>query len=289
MEDMVHLMRPVVRWAVRRGVGHAVISRWLKQIFLQEAQESLLAQGRALTDSALALAAGLHRADIHQLQSEHQFTAADMTIPVTHQVLANWLLADLPAVIPFKSTSLSAMGQRSARSFVDLVQRTPKAASQGFSAGLILQDMARQGLVTELPSGNIHLQAFGHAPRASEHQAVKHLSKAAHALISAGLHNLQASESDRFLEQSLEVDGLHPDSVDQLHDLAAQQWQHLLQAVLPSAHTFSELDEPQGGTHRLRLGIYFYAESPPESNSSDSREGGDPRSPPNQPPPPNPP
>jgi hypothetical protein len=282
MEDVSLLMRPVVRWAVRRGLGHAVISRWLKPIFLQEAQQALQAQAAEPTDSALALAAGLHRGDIHQLQSQQQ-TTGDIAIPVTHQVLANWLLVGLPAVIPFKSTSLPVMGGPSARSFVELVHRTPKAASQGFSASLILHDMVRQGLVTELPNGDIHLQAFGHAPRADASFAVRHLSEAAHDLLSAGLHNLEVSDADRFLEQSLEVDGLHQNSVDQLHELAVQQWQSVLQALLPSARACSDRDEPQGGRHRLRLGVYFYADSLSESSHphlspSHPREGGDPPS-----------
>ena len=260
MQQMTIVLRPLVRWAMHRGLGHSVISRWLKPLFLQESQQVLKERGIQPTDSAVALAAGLHRADIHQLRSQQGTeSTTGHTIPITHQVLANWVLAGLPATIPFKSVVIPLQHTDDIHSFTDLVHHTPKAASQGFSARLLLQDMVRQGLVAELPGDNIQLQDFSSSTQMQSHQSLQHLSQAAHDLFSAGLHNIQ-SNAKPFLEQSLEVDGLHPDSVNQLHDLATEQWHTLLQNMLPQSQKFSSTDEAQGGTHRLRLGIYFYAE-----------------------------
>ena len=254
-------MRPLVRWAVQHGIGHAVFSRWLKPLFLQEARRALMHKGLDPTDSALALAAGLHRGDIHLLDAQHaELQPQPASIPVTHQVLANWALWGLPGTIPFKSPNSPDLPELAPASFVSLVQRTPKAASQGFSASLILQDMERQGLVISLPDDTIQLQAFGHWPHTDQKVALHHIGGAVQDLLSAGLHNVQALAEERFLEQSLEVDGLHPSSVDQLHDEATRLWQQALQNLLPTANAFSAGDEPQGGKHRMRLGIYFYAE-----------------------------
>ena len=170
---------------MRRGLGHAVVSRWLKPLFLQEAQEALRQQGVQPTDSALALTAGLHRGDIHQLRLQQDISLVnDSVIPITHQVLANWVLEGLPAVIPFKSIASNAKAGRVTKSFSELVQCTPKAASHGFSARLLLQDMIRQGLVSELPGDEIQLHAFGHSSQDGQLQALQHLSQAAHDLFS---------------------------------------------------------------------------------------------------------
>lgn len=262
MHDMNCLMRPVVRWAVVHGVGHAVVSRWIKRLFLQEAQASLRSQGRSISDSALALAAGLHRADIHKLQSQiADEIVYEVTIPVTRQILAAWALAGLPATIPFKSGSLSDPAD-DPKTFTDLVQRTPKAASQSFSASLILQDMQRQGLVKD-SAGQVTLTHFSVDQPQGRRQAMAYLSQAGHDFMSAGLHNLQVPESAQFLEQSLEVDGLFPDSVDELHKQATQLWAQMLQTLLSQATALSEQDEPLGGKQRMRLGIYFYTKEPP--------------------------
>lgn len=268
MHDMNCLMRPVVRWAVAHGVGHAVVSRWIKPLFLQEAQASLRSRVSSLSDSALALAAGLHRADIHQLQSQldDEMASEDTAIPVTHQILARWALAGLPATIPFKSGSLSDPTV-APQTFADLVHRTPKAASQSFSASLILQDMQRQGLVKEA-FGQVTQTPFSVSHPARRRQAIAHLSQAGHDLISAGLHNMQASESAQLLEQSLEVDGLFPGSVDELHKQATELWAQMLQTLLPQATALCEQDEALGGQQRLRLGIYFYTEKKVDAHTS---------------------
>lgn len=288
MANLSSLARPLVRWAVSHGIGHVLVSRWLKPIFLQEAHRALRQQGQGTTDSALALAAGLHRGDIQQLLVQPlDTTATEPAIPVTHQVLANWLIGQLPSTIPFKA---DAEATGAARSFTDLVQCTPKAASHGFSAKLILQDMQRQGLVSAA-ANQVTLLAFGATANSGQAHAMQHIGRAVHDLLSAGLHNLKADESNQFLEQSLQADGLYPASVDRLHQLATEQWTQVLQALLPQAKALSDQDEPQGGTHRMRVGVYFYAEPmqgmDPSPANPPSRARGNPSTSPESVEPPN--
>ncbi len=257
---MTGLMRPVVRWALGVGLGHGVVSKWLKLIFYDEALRLLKKKGVPPRDSALALMAGLHRGDVRQFQEEQgRNEPHEVVIPITHQVLANWLLAQLPETIPLKSAEASGQRTNPVASFTDLITSTPKVASNGFSPALILQDMLRQGLVST-SGGQVTLLAFGASAQGGRAHATQHISAATSDLISAGLHNLRASDTDQFLEQSLEVDGLHPDSVAKLHLLATAQWAEILQTMLPPAKALSDQDEFHGGQHRVRLGIYFYAE-----------------------------
>ncbi len=261
-----------MRWSVSRGYGYRQFTRLLKPIFLKEAEKLLTRQSRSHTDSALALVSGLHRTDLQKWQHHRQTNGAhpehDHEIPLADQVLANWMLARLPATIPCKSSSSAASPATSSNtgpvSFSDLIQLTPKVASHGFSAQLILQDMVHRGLVTE-SKGMVTLQTdaiTGSGAEAVDH-AMHHLGAAQQALLATGLRNIELPSEQRFLEQSIEVDGLHPPSIQTFHDAAQRQWRDALAQLLPLARQLSDQDEAQSGQYRLRLGIYFYADEEP--------------------------
>lgn len=262
-------------WAVKNGYGYKQFSRLLKPIFLKQAEKHLIQQERSLTDSALALVSGLHRGDVQKWQQHNPNDATtpdnepSHEIPLSSQVMANWVIAALPPAIPYKAGPATAQTAETTDkpqpiTFCDLVQRTPKVASQGFSAQLILQDMVDRGLVTE-QNGTVELttQTATNLNTPADDQAMQHLCLAHRDLLATGLHNLQSPVHNKFLEESIEVDGLHPQSVHAFHDLAQKQWRTALAQLLPLARQLSDHDEPQGGQQRLRLGIYFYTEQTP--------------------------
>lgn len=267
------MCEPVVRWAVKMGFGHKQFTRLLKPIFLKEAEKLLAQQGRTLSDSALSLAAGLHRADVQKWQQhgpdmESALIELDNAISLGDQVLANWTMAKLPASIPYRSRQTDnptrISGKQPPVSFCDLIELTPKVASHGFSAHLLLQDMISRGLITE-DKGQINLntQATTTSGMQAADRAMQHLCAAQQDLLATGLRNIQSPAEHRFLEESIEIDGLHTRSVTTFHDEAHQQWRAALSKLLPLGRQLSDQDEPQGGQQRLRLGIYFYSEEGP--------------------------
>lgn len=272
------LIQPAVRWAVRNGLGYTQVSRAVKPVFLREAMELLKDQGRQPIDSALALTSGLHRADLQRIRAQWEDRSnedllkdGNEAIPLAHQVLANWVVLGLPGTLPFKTPEESVVlgpdGQPTQLlSFADLVRATPKVASQGFSAQLMLQDMVHQGLLAK-DKDQVTLRPLGEHEQDSEYQqSMRNLADAQRDLLATGLRNLSVPASERFVEQSLHIDGLKPESVQAFHDQAQQRWCGLLQELLPLAQESSDRDEPQGGNMRLRLGAYFHAE--PQSKAS---------------------
>jgi hypothetical protein len=63
----------------------------------------------------------------------------------------------------------------------------------------------------------------------------------------------------RYLDQSVFADGLTEASVRELEQLANQLWRNALKTMVDAAQPLCDKDEPLGGTHRIRLGMYCFA------------------------------
>ena len=67
LEQVLHVLRPLVRLLIQRGVGYGALAAALKRVFLDEARRELQRQGRPETDSALSLLSGLHRHNVRSV------------------------------------------------------------------------------------------------------------------------------------------------------------------------------------------------------------------------------
>ena len=256
------LFRPVVKCAVRHGMGYTQCIRLIKPLFLYEARSLLQEQSRNLTDSAVVLTAGVHREDLKHLKEEDAWfdSIAEPSIPLPQQVLASWLMNGLPSSIPFKTIGSEADEPLQILSFSDLIRLTPKVAAQSMSARLLLQDMCSKGMLT-VANNMVTIQPMGsRAPNFECDPGLKDLSATLSDLMSTGMRNLEVKPELRFLEQSILVDGLRPESAHSMHEHAQDAWQKTVSALLPAAKAASDHDEPLGGHMRMRIGMYFYAE-----------------------------
>ena len=218
-----------------------LITKLLKPIFYEEALHLLQKKGAPASNSALDLFADLHRCAIRQFQAElGGSTSPEVVIPIMHQVLANWLFA----------------GQQSiaVANFTGLVINTQKAVSGGFSPALILQDMVRQALVSP-SNGQVNCSAIGASAHGGRSQAIQH--------ISAGLHNLQATDVNQFLEQSSKLTVYATPQSRSYTPRPPSNGRNFCKACFPQPKPCATKTNPQGGTHRMRVGVYLYAELTP--------------------------
>ena len=77
--------------------------------------------------------------------------------------------------------------------------------------------------------------------------------------LAAGVHNLTSGEARQFLEQSVFADGLSAESARELEQLATSLWRDVLATMVKAAVPLCEKDEPAGGDHRIRLGMFCYS------------------------------
>ena len=252
------LLTPIVRWCVRIGIGHSQLSRIVKPLFYEAAQHEIKRSGIKCSDSALSLASGLHKGDITLLHQgapspTTQGEAAAFEVNRIHpssQIVARWLALRWPKKIPTRGTT---------GSFDSLVKACQLEGAPFLSTKLLLQDLKRRGLV-EVVGENVRLISEVGLPEIDSHEGVLHFVGSVRDHIEACLANLETGHDHSFLEQSIQADGLYPESVSIISKAARDWWIKAMQSITAQAISLSQEDEPNGGDQRLRFGVYFYTQ-----------------------------
>lgn len=247
------IMRPLVTWLLRSGIGYGEFCSALKALFLECAQQEQTRRQGKLTDSALSLLSGLHRKDVRGMQSTAankaekaaQLTPLNTKATPANQVLTRWLADGLPPTLPT---------QGPAPSFEALA----RSVSKDIHPHTVLKELQRLGLVDEHNShATLKAEAFMPDTQHQEAQQLFVSSVADH--LCAGVHNLTGSDGKKFMEQSVFADGLSESSVQALAQLANDLWRQVLTAMVKAAVPLCERDEPLGGSYRLRLGMFCWS------------------------------
>ncbi len=64
-----HVMRPLVRLMLRKGVTYLVFADLLKEVFVEVADREFRLGDKASTDSRISLLTGVHRKDVRRLRN----------------------------------------------------------------------------------------------------------------------------------------------------------------------------------------------------------------------------
>jgi len=254
LPEALGIAQPLVTWLLRSGVGYGEFVAALKPLFLAQAERELQASGQKVTDSALSLLSGLHRKDVRALrdsaEGEQQAVTANRTAwgkpSMANQVATHWMgQSGLPDVLPVNGP---------APSFESLAQ----SVSRDVHPRAVLLELQRLGIVREA-EGQVQLlrDAFVPDPAHAEARALTAGAVADH--LHAGVHNLTTQGQGKFLEQSVFADGLSPESVRQLQQLANTLWAHVLEQVVQAATPLCEQDSAHPDPQRFRLGLFSYS------------------------------
>jgi len=276
-DEALAIAQPLVAWLVRSGVGYAEFAAALKPVFLAQAMAEAQRLGHKPTDSALSLLSGLHRKDVRQMRASAEGEAAELAQrgaawgrpSAASQVATRWLGLDWPDELPFAGPEPS---------FEALVRRV----STDFHHRAVLQELVRLGVV-RADGERVRLLRAAFVPDRRLQEARQLLAGSVADHLAAGVHNLSGEGPRRFLEQSVFADGLSPESVAQLHQLANRLWAQALDAVVAAAVPLCEQDAHLAeGTQRFRLGMFSYsapeapgvpAGSPPAGLDTDAAGG----------------
>jgi hypothetical protein len=249
------IMQPLVLWLLRSGVRHPEFSAAIKQAFLEQASAELHRLGEKQTDSALSMLSGLHRKDVRALipvlEQIHQGkealsreTLGRPTVPT--QVMTRWLTSGWPDTLPLTGMTHS-------------FEALSRQVSSDIHPRSVLKELVRLDMaVVEGDQVSLLRQAF--VPDKNMSEAGNLLSGSTADHLAAGVHNLSGPDDKKFLEQSVFADGLFPESVKQLEELAGALWLQVLNAMVRAAVPLSEKDEPAGGDQRIRVGMFCYSE-----------------------------
>ncbi len=264
----VVVMRPLVTWLLRSGVGYGEFCAALKPVFLAHAQAEQRRSGGKQTDSAISLLSGLHRKDVRELLAT-QATAGTPAAPAAeapartplhkatpaNQVVTRWLAEGWAEQLPVSGPE---------RSFEALA----RSVSSDIHPRSVLLELVRLGLVQE-QDGQARLQVGAFVPDARHDEARQLLAGSVADHLAAGVHNLTVRDGKKFLEQSVFADGLSAASARELEQLANSLWREAMATMVKAAVPLCEQDEPLGGSHRLRLGMFCWS-----ADENNDPEGG---------------
>jgi hypothetical protein len=258
LKALRHVMQPLVRLMLRKGVTYLVFADLLKEVFVEVADREFRLGEKAPSDSRISLLTGVHRKDVRRLRNTGD--PADSMLPenITFgaQLVNAWASAPFcnEAGQPQPLPRLASVGGD--RSFDALVAKV----STDIRARVVLDEWLRLGVVRLDEQERVHLEAQAFVPQKGFDEKAAYLGHNLHDHACAAVHNL-SSEGPAFFERSVHYDALAPMSVEALREAVASEG---MQALLSFNRLAAELEfrdlpslEPR---QRITVGLYFYTE-----------------------------
>ncbi|EJM96445.1 hypothetical protein PMI34_00552 [Pseudomonas sp. GM74] len=259
LKALRHVMRPLVRLMLRKGVTYLVFADLLKEVFVEVADREFRLGEKAPSDSRISLLTGVHRKDVRRLRSTGDPAASMLPENITFgaQLVNAWASAPFcnDAGQPQPLPRLASVGGD--RSFDALVAKV----STDIRARVVLDEWLRLGIVRLDEKECVHLEAQAFVPQKGFDEKAAYLGHNLHDHACAAVHNL-SSEGPAFFERSVHYDALAPMSVEALREAVASEG---MQALLSFNRLAAELEfrdlpslEPR---QRITVGLYFYTEA----------------------------
>ena len=267
------LLRPLVGLLISKGITYPQLSNILKSLYVDSADENFHVDRKRQTDSRISLITGVHRKDVKRLRSETPETTATPSTPsIGAQLMGLWLgssdyLDDegSPLALP------RSKPQDGAVSFEGLVE----SVSKDLRPRTVLDEWLRLGLVTVDKDNIVRLNSAAFVPDTDLDQLAHYFGRNSHDHIAAAAHNLLGKDTP-YLERSVFYDGLTPQSVDELHDLARDVGMEALVTVNKAALDKAEQDEGKDDAkQRMNFGVYFYDTDHADEPTEEDEESGD--------------
>jgi hypothetical protein len=253
-----HLLRPLVRLLVARGMTYTMLSELLKQVYVEVSERDFGLDGKRPTDSRVSLLSGVHRKDVRRLREAASSDDDSVPAPVA-------LGAHLVSAWTTRREFLDSRGkprplprlasQGGGRSFESLVA----GVSQDIRPRSILDEWLRLGIVSLDAKDRVVLRTAAFVPRSGFDEMAFYLGHNVHDHLAAAAHNLLA-EGAPFLERSVHYDALGSRSVEELAALAGRAGMDALNQVNRKAQSCEARDsKAPGSRRRMTFGLYFFA------------------------------
>ena len=262
------LLRPVVRQLVAYGIGYPALSRLLKQLYVEVAEQEFALPFKRLTDSRVSLLTGINRKEIVQLRRRTSTPAAAVEVEdtlATH-VLGRWMAGPpyasrdgVPKRLPYEVSDVAAP------SFARLVREI----GVDIPVRSVLDELLRQGTVELLPNGDVTAVREANIPQDDIEAKLTLLGADPGELFTTIVHNIENPEAPR-LQRKVVYDNIGADALSQLRDEARRLGEEFIRRAnaLLAAQDRDRNPEAPGGTRtRVVLGTHYFEEpyepSPP--------------------------
>ncbi|MCY1232963.1 hypothetical protein D9M72_454810 [compost metagenome] len=257
-----HVMRPIVRLMLRKGVTYNCFAELLKQIFVDVAEREFRLDDKSPTDSRISLLTGVHRKDVKRLRSGAGAEANELPENVSFgaHLVSVWMNDTPFCAKPGKPLPLARLASAGGEvSFDALVAKV----SKDIRARVVLDEWQRLGIVRIDDQDRVHLETMAFIPQRGFDEKAAYFRHNLHDHACAAVHNLTET-TEPFFERSVHYDSLSPDSVDQLREAVRDEGMQVLIAFNQLAADLESKDiPPPEARQRITIGLYFYTEPNP--------------------------
>jgi len=269
-----HLLRPLVRLLLAKGLPYPALSHLLKDIYFEIASQEV-APGDNQTASRISLITGLHRKDVRRLKNAASAPpAVSRELSLAAEVFTRWIsdarflnLRKQPLALP----RLASTGGEKSFEFL------AATVSKDVRARALLDELLRLELVRLDSQDRVVLNRNAFVPGQGSAEMAFYFGQNIHDHLSAAVHNMLGKDP-MFLEQATFGDRLGAASVEEIAALVRAEWQKIVRAIVPKASELDDRDAKSGDTGmRMRFGIYFYSDkNKPQPVKGDDGESGSP-------------
>lgn len=278
-----HVLRPLVRLMLARGMNFPYLAELLKGLFVDVADQDFRLDAKKSTDSRISLLTGVHRKDVSRLRAvlgNADTPVEPGVVTLGAQLVARWLGSPEYLDESGKAKPLARFtSEGGSCSFEALVA----SVSSDIRSRVVLDEWLRLGVAHLDDESRVCLNVEAFVPAKGFEEKVFYFGHNLHDHAAAAVNNLlreqqvPSEDSHPFIERSVYYDELSPASVSQLKAQAEALGMKTLLAVNKSAldaETQYRKAPPGEPRQRMTFGIYFYAE-PVATESSAGPNGGE--------------
>jgi len=253
-----HVLRPLVRLLIARGITFPMLAEMLKQTYTEVAYSDFRLDGREPTDSRVSLLSGVHRKDVRRLRAAPHAAPEAMPESVA-------LGAQLVAAWSSQKKFLDSRGQP--RPLPRLASQGGERSFEALVAGVstdirprsVLDEWLRLGVAELDEQDRVVLRKSAFVPSRGFEEKAFYFGHNVHDHVAAAAHNL-LTEAAPYLERSVHYDALDPSSVAELAAGAEAIGMKALQAINRKAMDCEARDAKKpGAKQRMTFGIYFFS------------------------------
>ncbi|WP_051379086.1 DUF6502 family protein [Derxia gummosa] len=259
---LAELLRPLAELALSQGLKLQELTEALKVALVDAAAAEIRntkGPKARVTESALSVATGVHRKDVHRLLAEAESPVARPPRSVAPLVFTRWRSSPEFLDAEGNPRALPANLQTEQRpNFAQLCA----SISQDVHPRTVLDELMRLDLVAE-EDGWLRLTRVGFVPSGETRALIDFVGANVGDHFLAAVRNVRAPEPVHF-EQAVWAAPVDRAAVEAARALAREQWPLMLKRLVPMLEAAEARATGSDDALRLRLGLYMFHEAAPQ-------------------------
>lgn len=249
------LLRPLVRLLLHYQVTFPAFTQWLKQIYVEVAEEYFALPNKKLTDSRVSLITGVHRKDVRRIRHNPD-AEAPPPAPINAQILAAWLSDPLYTDDDGQPLALPKFRRQGEDcSFEHLAETVSRG---DLRARAILDEWLRLGVVTVTDDDMVQLNPENFLPAQNLADKAISFGRNLHDHLSASGENLMGRD-EPFFDRHVYYNNLTPASIEKIKLFCEESGMDYMKAVNRKAKALQRADRQKlNATGRFNLGVFFF-------------------------------